>query len=50
MLGLGLQAHEVDDVDDAHAQVGQVLPQDGGGGDRQQPDEPDEPDLPFDVP
>ena len=34
MLRLGLEAHEVDDVDDAHLQVGQLLAQDGGRGER----------------
>ena len=34
VLALGLQAHQVDDVDHAHAQLGQVLAQQRRGGDR----------------
>ena len=34
MLGLRLQLHEVDDIDDPDLEVGQVLPQDGNGGER----------------
>ena len=34
MLALGLQAHQVDDVDHAHAQLRQVLAQQRRGGDR----------------
>ena len=34
MLGVGLEAHQVDDVDDANLELGQVLAQDRGGGER----------------
>ena len=34
MLALRLEAHQVDDVDDAHPQLRQVLAQDRGGGER----------------
>src|SRR5437868_8011407 len=34
VFGGGLQAHQVDDVDDADLQVGQVLAQQRGGGER----------------
>jgi hypothetical protein len=33
VLGVGLQAHQVDDVDDAHAQLGQMRPQQRRGRD-----------------
>ena len=34
VLGVGLQPHQVDDVDDAHLQVGQLAAQDVDGGER----------------
>ena len=34
MLALRLEAHQVDDVDDAHLQLGETIAQDRGGGER----------------